>query len=103
VKVRGYERLPDRPLVGGRRGKTESAYHALRVYHQRHLEPVDPLGLGSAPPEARLTGKESLARSPHSDDSRHQSRIQNPVGRRRFGNLLGEGPLQSAQLELQGS
>jgi hypothetical protein len=43
VKVFGYERLPDGALVGGRGGEAESAYHALGIDHQRHLEAVDPL------------------------------------------------------------
>src|ERR671917_2009516 len=34
VAVGGYEGLPDGPLVGGRRGQTEGAYHALGIYHQ---------------------------------------------------------------------
>jgi hypothetical protein len=71
--------------------------------HQRHLEPVDPLGLGGAPPEARLSAEEPLARSPHPDHGRHQGRVKDPVDGRRFGDLSGEGPLQSAQLGLQGS
>jgi hypothetical protein len=43
VKVFGYERFPDGALVGGRGGEAESGDHAVRVYHQGHLEPVDPL------------------------------------------------------------
>src|ERR671920_1768449 len=60
VKVFGYERFPDGALVGGGGGEAESGDHAVRVYHEGHLEPVDPLGLGGAPAEARLPAEEPL-------------------------------------------
>jgi hypothetical protein len=102
VKVFGYERLPDGTLVGGRGGEAESAYHALRIHYQRHLEAVNPLGLGGAPSEARLSAEEPLASfaGPHSDHGRHQGGVQDAVDGRRLGDLPGEGPLQSAQLGL---
>ena len=43
VKVFGYERYPYGPLVRGRGGQPEGAYHAFGIYHEGHLEPVDPL------------------------------------------------------------
>jgi hypothetical protein len=103
VKVFGYERLPDGTLVGGGRAEAESAYHALGIHHQRHLESVNPLGLGGAPTEGCLSVEEPLARSPHSDHGRNQGCVQDAVDRRRLGDLPGEGPLQSAHLRLQGS
>jgi hypothetical protein len=42
VAVSGYEGIPYGPFVGGGRGQTEGAHHALGVHYQRHLEAVDP-------------------------------------------------------------
>src|SRR5215203_2891087 len=103
VEVGGYEGLPDRALVGGGHGQTEGSDDALGVYHQGHLEPVDPLGLGGAPSEARLTAEKPLARSPHPHDGRDQRRVHHAVDGPGMGELSGEGSLQSANLCLQGS
>src|SRR5215210_8321733 len=103
VAVGGHEGLPYGPLVGGRRGQTESCDYAVGVYHQRRLETVDPLGLGGAPPEGSLPTEEPLARSPHPHDRRDEGRVHHAKDGRRTGELSGEGQLQSAQLGLQGS
>ena len=97
MKVFGYERFPDGALVGGRGGEAESGDHAVRVYHQRHLEPVNPLGLGGAPPEARLPAEKPLARSPHPHDRRDEGGVQDSVDGRRFAEVPGEGPLHRAR------
>src|SRR5215211_5145305 len=103
VAVGGHQCLPYGPLVGGSRGQTESGDHAVGVHHQRRLEAVDPLGLGGAPAERRLTSEEPLARSPHPHDGRDEGRIQDAVYRRRIGELSGEGELQLAHLGRKGS
>jgi hypothetical protein len=95
--------LPYGPLVVGRRGQTESGDYAFRVYHQSRLEAVDPLGLGGAPPEARLPKEQPLSRSPYPYDGRDEGRVHNAKDGRRTGELLGEGTLQEAQLRFQGS
>src|SRR5215218_7633812 len=105
VEVGGYEGLPDRALVGGGHSQTEGSDDALGVYHQGHLEPVDPLGLGGAPSEARLTAEKPLASfaGPHPHDGRDQRRVHHAVDGPGMGELSGEGSLQSANLCLQGS
>src|SRR5215203_2266781 len=105
VEVGGYEGLPDRALVGGGHGQTEGSDDALGVYHQGHLEAVDPLGLGGAPSEARLTAEKPLASfaGPHPHDGRDQRGVHHAVDGPGMGELSGEVPLQSANLCLQGS
>ena len=105
MKVSGYEGLSDGPLVGGRGGQEEGAYHALGIYHRGHLEAVDPLGLGGAPAEGGLPAEELLASfaGPHPHDGRDERRVHDAVDRRGFGELSGECQLQSAHLGLQGS
>src|SRR5215208_6058813 len=102
VTVGGYEGIPYGSLVGGRRCQPEGAHYALGVHHQRHLEPVDPLGLGRTPPEGCLSGKQPLARSPHPHHRWDERRIQDAVYGRRVGQFSGEGTLQSAQLGRKG-
>jgi preprotein translocase subunit SecY len=53
--------------------------YALGIHHQSHLEAVDPLGLGGASSEARLAGKQPLARSPHPHDGRDEGRVHHAV------------------------
>jgi hypothetical protein len=101
VAVGSYEGVPYGPLVRCRRCQTESGDYALGVYHQSHLQAVDPLGLGGAASEACLAAEEPLARSPH--HRRDEGRVHHALECRRLGKLLGEGPLQEAQLGLQGS
>jgi hypothetical protein len=103
VAVEGYEGIAYGPLVRSRRGQAESGDDALGAHHQRHLEAVDPLGLGGAASEGRLAGEQTLAASPHPHDRRDQGSVHDAVDRRRLGELLGEGPLQRTQLGLQGS
>ena len=57
-----HQGFPYRALVGGRRGQTESTDHPLRVHHQSRLEPVNPLGLGGAPPEGSLPAENNPLR-----------------------------------------
>jgi hypothetical protein len=61
VAVTGHEGLPYGPLVGGSRGQPEGGDDAPRIYHQGHLEAVDPLGLGGAPAEGGLPAEQPLA------------------------------------------
>src|SRR5215212_3332657 len=91
------------PLVGGGRGQPEGGDDAPRIDHQGHLEAVDPFGLGGAPAEGGLPAEEPLAGSPHPHDGRDEGRVHHVVDGRRIGEFLGEGPLQGAQLGLQGS
>jgi hypothetical protein len=70
VALECYEGVTYGPLVRSRRGQTESGDDALGVHHKRHLEAVDPLGLGGAACEARLAGEQPLAASPHPHDRR---------------------------------
>ena len=72
-------------------GKTESCDYAVRVYHQRRLEAVDPLRLGGAPPEGGLPAEEPLARSPHPHHRRDERRVHHAIDGRRTGELSGEG------------
>src|SRR5215207_5404980 len=97
VTVGVYESVPYGSLVGGRGCQPEGAYHALGVYHQGHLEPVDPLGLGGAPPEGSLTDEEPLARSPHPHHRRDERRVHDSEDRRRFGESSGECALCRAR------
>jgi hypothetical protein len=103
VAVGSYEGVPYGPLVRGRGSQTESGDYALGVNHQRHLQAVDPLALGGAPSEACLPAEEPLARSPHPHHRREEGRVHHALECRRLRKLLGEGPLQEAQLWLQGS
>jgi hypothetical protein len=102
VKVFGYESLPYGSFVRGRRSQPESAHHTLGIHHQRHLEAVDPLGLGGAASEARLPSEEPLASfaGPHPHHRRQEGGIQNAVHGRRPGESSGESPLQGAHLGL---
>src|SRR4051795_5465311 len=54
VRVLDDEKLPYGPLVGGGLRQPEGADHALRADRKRHLEAVNPLGLGGAPAEGGL-------------------------------------------------
>ena len=103
MAVGSYEGVPYGPLVRSRPSQPESGDYALGVHNQSHLEAVDPLGLGGAPPEGSLTAEEALARSPHPHDGRHERRVHHAIDGRRTGEFLGEGSLQLAQLGLQGS
>src|SRR5215210_7988244 len=103
VAIGGHEGLPYGPLVGCRRSQPEGRDLPVRVYQQSHLEAVYPLGLGSAPPEGCLTAEEALAGSSHPHDGRDEGSVHHVVDGRRLRELLGEGPLQEAQLRLQGS
>src|ERR687889_1148031 len=103
VTVAGHEGVCYGPLVGGGRGQPEGGDDAPRIYHQGHLEAVDPFGLGGAPAEGRLPAEEPLAGRPHPHDGRDEGRVHHVVDGRRIGEFIGEGPLQSAQLGLQGS
>src|SRR5829696_1148215 len=103
VAVGSYEGVAYGPLVGGRDGQPESGDHPLGVNHEGHLEAVYPLGLGGAASEACLAGEKPLARSPHPHDGRDEGSVHHAVDRRRFRKILGESPLQEAQLWLQGS
>src|SRR5919112_5964216 len=89
VKVSGYEGLSDGPLVGGRGGQEEGAYHALGIYHRGHLEAVDPLGLGGAPAEGGLPAEELLASfaGPHPHDGRDERRVPDAVDGRRIAEF----------------
>src|SRR5215208_1703115 len=103
VTVAGHEGVCYGPLVGGGRGQPEGGDDAPRIDHQGHLEAVDPFGLGGAPAEGGLPAEEPLAGSPHPHDGRDEGRVHHVVDGRRIGEFLGEGPLQGAQLGLQGS
>jgi hypothetical protein len=103
VAVGSYEGVCYGSLVGGRRCQPEGRDHPVGVYHQSHLEAVDPLGLGGAPPEGSLPAEEPFARSPHPYDSRNESRVHHPIDGRGTGELLSEGTLQLAQLGRKGS
>jgi hypothetical protein len=101
VTIPDQEGLPYGPLVGGRRGKPEDGNHPIGIYHQRHLEAVDPLGLGSAPPEGGLPTEQPLARCPHPHDGRDEGRVHHAVECRRVRKVSGQRLLQRAQLGLQ--
>jgi hypothetical protein len=63
VAVRRHEGVPYGPLLGGGRGQTENGNHPAGIYHEGHLEAVDPLGLGGAPAEGGLPAEEPLLAS----------------------------------------
>jgi hypothetical protein len=104
VTVGGYEGVCFEPLVGGGFRQPEGGDDAPRIDHQGHLEAIDPLGLGSAPAEGGLPAEQPLAGRPHPhDDGRDEGGVHHAVDGRRIAEFLGEGPLQGAQLGLQGS
>jgi hypothetical protein len=100
VAIAGQQRIPYGPLLGGSFGQSKGRDHPLGVHYQRYFEAVDPLGLGGTPPEARLPKEQPLSRRSHPYDGRHQCGVQDALECRRFGELSGEGSLQSAQLGL---
>jgi hypothetical protein len=103
VSVLADKPIPYGALVGGGLGHPESGDDALRTHCERHLEPMDQLGLRSAPSEGCLPAEESLARSPHPHDGRDESGIQHVVDSLGLGEFSGEGQLQSAQLGREGA
>jgi hypothetical protein len=62
VALGSQEGLAYGSIVGGCRCQAEGRDHPLGVNHQSHLEAVDPLGLGGAPPEGSLSAEKSPLR-----------------------------------------
>src|SRR5919112_3296160 len=76
VRVLDDEKLPYGAIVGGCLCQPEGADHALWADRKRHLEPVNPLGLGGASAEGGLPAEGPLARSPHPHDGRDEGGVQ---------------------------
>jgi hypothetical protein len=91
------------PLVGGGLGQSEGADYPLRAHRERYLEAVDPLGLGAAPPESGLPGKQPSSAGSHPHHRRDQGGIHDVVDRRRIGERPGQVALQGSHLGLQGA
>src|SRR5215207_9600060 len=100
VRVLDDEKVPYGAVVGGRLRKPEGADHALWADRKRHLEAVNPLGLGGAPPEGGLPGKQPLARSSYPHHGRDESGVQDMVDLRNATEHSGHCTLEVAQIGL---
>jgi hypothetical protein len=90
--------LADKPirygaLLGNDLGHPEGGDDALRAHREPYLEPVNPLGLRSAPAEGSLPAEEPFARSSHPHDGRDEGSIQHVVG----GRGLGQSSVSTAE------
>ena len=90
MRVLDDEEVSYGPLVGGGLRQPEGADHALRADRKCYLEPVNPLGLGGAPPEGGLPGKQPLARSPYPHDGRNEGGVQDVVDLRSTTERSGQ-------------
>src|SRR5918995_2043160 len=103
VRVLDDEKVPYGALVGGRLRKPKGADHALWADRKRHLEAVNPLGLGGAPAEGGLPSKQPFARSSYPHDGRDESGVQDMVELRNSTELSGHRALEVAQIGLHGA
>src|SRR5215204_568661 len=101
VRVLDDEKVSYGAVVGGCLRQPEGADHALWADRKCYLEPVNPLGLGGAPPEGGLPGKQSLARSSHPHNGRNESSVQDMVDLRNTTERSGHCTLEVAQIGLQ--
>ena len=90
--------LADKPirygaLLGNDLGHPEGGDDALQAHREPYLEPVNPLGLRSAPAEGSLPAEEPFARSSHPHDGRDEGSIQHVVG----GRGLGQSSVSTAE------
>ena len=99
--ARGLEESRTRVFVAEASADSEGGDYPFGAHHQRHLEAVDPLGLRTAPPEARLTSEQPFTAGPRPHDRRDEGRIHHPVSFRRVGELAGQPTLERPQLGLQ--
>src|SRR5215218_8200566 len=93
--------LADKPirygaLLGNDLGHPEGGDVALQAHREPYLEPVNPLGLRSAPAEGSLPAEEPFARSSHPHDGRDEGSIQHVVGGRGLGQFLGQVMVQGS-------
>jgi hypothetical protein len=101
MAVASDEDLPYGTLVGGGFGQGEGRDDAPRSDGEADLEAVDPLGLGGAPPEARLPREQPVPACPDANDRWDEGGIQDMVDHSLLGEEIGQMKLEGSHFALQ--